>query len=202
MVKEKRGTGGKKKNLNKVFVFLRSRSHVWVFVASRTVARQAPLSFTISQSLRKFMSIESVMQSNHLILCHPLLSITFNLSQHQGIFQWVGFSHQVAKVLEFLLQHQSFQWVFRVYFLYNWLVCSPCSPRDSENSSPVPQFEIISSSVSALYMVQSSHSFLTTGKTIAVTIWSFEGKVMSLLFNMLSRFVTACIPRSKCLLSS
>ena len=51
--------------------------------------------------------------------------------QHQGLFQWVSSSHQVAKVLEFQLQHQFFQWIFRTVFLQDWLVWSPCSPRDS-----------------------------------------------------------------------
>ena len=54
---------------------------------------------------------------------------SFNLSHHQGLFQWVSFSHQVAKLLELQLQHQSFQWIFRIDFLYNWLVLSPWSPR-------------------------------------------------------------------------
>ena len=61
---------------------------------------------------------------------HPLLSPsppTFNLSQHQGLFQWVSSLHQVAKVLEFQLQHQSFQWIFRTDFLSDWSVWSPCS---------------------------------------------------------------------------
>ena len=73
---------------------------------------------------------------------HPLSfpSPTFNLSQHQGFFQWVSSSHQVAKVLEFQLQHQSFQWIFRTDFLYQGLVGSPCHPRDSQESSPTPQF--------------------------------------------------------------
>ena len=65
---------------------------------------------------------------------HPLLSPSppaFNLSQHQGLFQWVSSSHQVAKVLESQLQHQSFQWIFRTDFLWDWLVWSSCSPRDS-----------------------------------------------------------------------
>ena len=65
----------------------------------------------------------------------------FNLSQHQGLFQGVGSLHQVAKVSELQLQHQSFQWIFKVDFLYDWLVWSPCSPRDSQESSPAPQFE-------------------------------------------------------------
>ena len=64
---------------------------------------------------------------------HPLwspYSPAFNLSQHQGLFQWVSSSHQVAKVLELQLQLQSFQWRFRTDFLWDWLVWSPCSPRD------------------------------------------------------------------------
>ena len=69
-----------------------------------------------------------------------------NLSQHQGLFQWVSSLHQVTKVLELQLQHQSFQWIFRVDFLYSWLVWSPCCPRDSQESSPAQQFESISSS--------------------------------------------------------
>ena len=75
----------------------------------------------------------------------------FNLSQHQGLFQWVSSSHQVTKVLEFQLQHQSFQWIFRTDFLYDWLVWSPCSPRDSRESSPTPQFKSISSLALSFY---------------------------------------------------
>ena len=72
---------------------------------------------------------------------------TFNLSQHQGLFNWISSSHQVAKVLEFQLQHQSFQWTPRTDLLKDGLVGSPCSPRDSQESSPTPQFKNISSSV-------------------------------------------------------
>ena len=70
---------------------------------------------------------------------HPLSSPSppaFNLSQHQGLFQRVSSLHQVAKVLEFQLQLQSFHWIFRTDLLYDWLVGSPCSPRDSQESSP------------------------------------------------------------------
>ena len=70
---------------------------------------------------------------------HPLSTPfppAFNLSLHQGLFQWLGFLHQVAKVLEFQLQHQSFQWTPRTDLLYDGLVGSPCSPRDSQESSP------------------------------------------------------------------
>ena len=86
---------------------------------------------------------------------HPLSSPSppaLNLSQHQGLFRWVRSSHEVAKVLEFQLQHQSFQWIPRTDFLYNGLVGSPCSPRDSQESSPTPQFKSVSSSaLSFLY---------------------------------------------------
>ena len=86
---------------------------------------------------------------------HPLSSpspAALNLSQYQGLFQWVSTSHQVAKVLEFQLQHQSFQWIFRTDFAQDWLVWFPCSPRDSQESSPIPQSKSINSStLSFLY---------------------------------------------------
>ena len=75
---------------------------------------------------------------------HPLSSPSPpapNPSQHQGLFQWVNSSHEVAKVLEFQLQHQSFQWTLRTDLLQDGLVGSPCSPRDSQESSPTPQFK-------------------------------------------------------------
>ena len=81
---------------------------------------------------------------------HPLSSPSPpapNPSQHQSLFQWVNTSHGVAKVLEFQLQHQSFQWTPRTGLLYNGLVGSPCSPRDSQESSPTPQFKSINSSM-------------------------------------------------------
>ena len=76
----------------------------------------------------------------------------FNLSHLQGVFRWVDSSRQVTRVLELQLQHQSFRWKFRVDFLWDWLVWSPCSPRDSQESSPIPQFQIISSSVLSLFL--------------------------------------------------
>ena len=69
----------------------------------------------------------------------------FNLSQHQGLFQWISSSHQVAKELDFQLQHETFQWTFSTDFLCDWLVWSLCSPRDSQESSPTPQFKSINS---------------------------------------------------------
>ena len=80
---------------------------------------------------------------------HPLSSSSPpapNPSQQQGLFQWVNSSHEVAKVLEFQLQHQSLQWTPRTDLLQDGLVGSPCSPRDSQESSPTPQFKSINSS--------------------------------------------------------
>ena len=97
-------------------VVVESLSSVWLFVMPWTAAHQASLSFTIFQSLLKFMPIELVMLSSHLILSStspPAL----NLSQHQGLLEWVSSSHQVAKVMELHLQRQSLQWTFRVDFL-------------------------------------------------------------------------------------
>ena len=125
-------------------------SHVRLFATPWITACQASLSTTNSRSLLKPMSIESVMSSNHLILCP--LPPAFTLSQHQGLFQWVSSLHKVAKVLEFQLQHQSFQWISRTDLLSNGLVESPCSPRDSQESSPTPQFKSINSlALSFLY---------------------------------------------------
>ena len=86
---------------------------------------------------------------------HPLLSPSppaFNPSQHQSLFKWVSSSHQGAKVLEFQLQHQFFQWIFRTHFLQDGLTGSPCCPRNSQESSPTRQFKSINSSaLSFLY---------------------------------------------------
>ena len=90
--------------------------------------------------------------------CHPTISSSvfppsppaFNLTKHQSLFKWVSSSQQVAKLLEFQLQHQSFQWIFRTDLLKDGLVGSPCRPRDSQESSPTPQFKSINSSVLSL----------------------------------------------------
>ena len=86
---------------------------------------------------------------------HPLSSPSppaLKLCQHQGLFQWVNSSHEVAKVLELQLQHQTFQWTPRTDLLEDGLVGTPCSPRDSQESSPTPQFKSINSSaLSFLY---------------------------------------------------
>ena len=151
------------------------------------------------------MFIESVMPSNHLILYTSPSPPAFNLSQHQGLFQWVNSSHQATKVLEFQLQHQSFQWIFRTDFLniqeIDWfdLLAVLGTPKSllQHHSSKPSIFQC-----SAFFMVQLSRPYMTTGKTTALTRQIFVSKVMSLLFNMLSRLVIAFLSRSKRLLIS
>ena len=129
-----------------------SHSVVSDFLWPHGLQHTRTLSITNSWSLLKLRSIESVMPSNHLILCHPLLLSPSIFSQHQGLFKWVSSSYQVAKILEFQFQHQSFQWTFRTDFLEDGLVASPCSPRHSQESFPIPQFKSINSlALSFLY---------------------------------------------------
>ena len=96
---------------------------------------------------------------------HPPSPLIFNLSQHQGLFKWVSSLHQVAKVLEFQLQHHSFQWIFRTDFLLDRLVGSPCSLWDSQEFSPTPHSSKASILWrSAFFTIQLSHPYMTTGK--------------------------------------
>ena len=130
---------------------------------------------------------------------HPLSSPSppaLNLAQHQGLLKWVSSSHPVPKVLEFQPQHQSFQWTPRTdLFRMDWIdflavqgtLKSLLQPHSSKAS-------ILQ--CSAFFIVQHSHPYVTTGKTIALTRWTFVDKVLSLLFNMLSRLVIACLLRS------
>ena len=120
------------------FSSVQSLSRVRLFATPWTAACQASLSITSSLSSLRLMSIESVMPSSHLILCHPLLLLP-------SLFQWVNPSHEVAKVLEFQLQQPSFQWTLRTDLLLDGLVGSPWSPRNSQESSPTPQFKSINS---------------------------------------------------------
>ena len=130
---------------------------------------------------------------------HPLLSPSlpaFNLSQHQGLFKWVSSSYQMAKVLEFQLQHQSFQeHPGLISFRMDWLDLLAVQ----ETIKSLLQHHSSKASIlwhSAFFMVQLSHLYMTTGKTIALTILPIVGKVMSLFFNMLSRFLIAVLPRA------
>ena len=164
-----------------------------------TAACQASLSLTISQSLLMFMSIALVMSPNHLILCHPLLLLS--------IFPTIRvFSNQLASHIR-------------------WPQYWPFSISSSNEYSRLISFNIdwfdllavkgtlrtllqhYSSKASIIwcytfFTVQFTDPYVTTGKTIALTIWTFVSKVMSLLLNILSRFVIAFFPRSMCLLIS
>ena len=180
-------------------------SPVWLFLSPWTAAHQASLSITKSQSLFKVESIELVMPSDQLILCCPLLLLR-SIILSMGLFKWVTSFHQVAKVLEFQLQHQSFQWIFRTDWFplkltdYISLLSKGLSRVFSNTTVQKHQlfelFELRHSSF--LY----SPTLTSTGKTIALTRRTFVGKVMSLLFNMQSRLDVSFLPRSKCLLVS
>ena len=98
---------------------VQSLSFVLLLATPHTAAHQASLSFTHSQSLLKLMSIRSVMPSNHRILCHPLLLLSSVFPSIRAFSSESVLHHQRAKVLK--LQHQSFQWIFRVDFIYDWL---------------------------------------------------------------------------------
>ena len=135
----------------------------------------------------------------------PLLSTSppaFNLSQHQGLLQWVSSSHQVAKVLEFSFSiSPSNEYSGLVSFRMDWLDLLAVQ----ETLKSLLQHHSSKASIlwrSAFFILQLSYPYVTTGKTIASTRWTFVGKVTSLLFNMLSRLVIAFLPRSKHLLIS
>ena len=134
---------------------------------------------------------------------HPLSSpspLAFSLGQHKGLSQWVSSSHQVAKVLEFQLQHQSFQ--FRTdFFRIDWFDLLAVQGT-LKSLLQYHRSKGLLLWCSAFFIVQLSHPHMTTGKTIALTIQTFVGKVMSLLLNTLSAFVITFLPKSKCLLIS
>ena len=140
------------------------------------------------------------MPSSHLILCHPLLlppialSIRVFSNESTLCMRWPkywSFSFSISPSI-----------IPRSDLLQNGLVGSPCSPRDSQESSPTPQFKSINSLCSDFFTVQLSHPYMTTGKTIALTRRTFVGKVMFLLLNMPSRLVITFLPRRKRLLIS
>ena len=165
-----------------------------------TAASQASLSFTISWSLFKLMSIESVMLSNCLIVCHPLLLFPQSFPASESFPCKVSSFHQVAKILEPWLQHQSFKWVSNEGWfslgltgLISLLSKGLLRVFSSHNSKASILW------LSAFFMVHLSQLYMTTWKTIALTIQTFVSKVMPLLFNMLSMFVIAFLPRSKSL---
>ena len=181
------------------FSSVQSLSRVRLFATPWIAARQASLSITNSRSLPKPMSIELVMPSNHFILCHPLLLLP---SIFPSIRVFSNESVLCTRWPKFQLKHQAFQWtprtdLFKMDYLDLLAVKGTLKSHLQHHSSK--------SSIlwhSAFYIVQLSHSYMTTGKTIALTRWTFVGKVTSLLFKMLSRLVITCLSRSKRLLIS
>ena len=138
------------------------------------------------------------MPSSHLILSSPSPPAP-NPSQHQGLFQWVSSSHEMAKVLELQLQHQNFRWIGFISLKIDWFallaVQGTLKSLLQHHSSKASVLQR-----SAFFMVQLSHLYVTTGKIIVSTRWTFVGKVMSLLFNMMSRLIIAFLSRSRRLL--
>ena len=155
-------------------------------------ACQALLSITNSQSPSNPMAIDLMMPSNHLILCRPLLLLPSNFTSI------TVFSNESALCIRWP-KYWSFSFNISPSNEYSGLVSFG---RDSQESSPTPWFKSINSSASAFFIVQLSHPYMTTGKIIALTRQTFVGKVMSVLFNMLSRLVITFLPRSKHLLIS
>ena len=184
------------------FSSVQSLSHVWLFTTPHTIACQASLSSTNSQSVLKLMSIESVMTSNHLILCHPLLLLpsifpSIKVCSNEFILhirwpKYWSFDFSISPSNEYLGLIS-----FRIYWFDLLAVQAILKSLLQHHSSKASILQC-----SAFFMAQLSHLYMTTGKNIALTRWTFVGKVVSLLFNMLCRFVTAFLPRSKHLLIS
>ena len=185
------------------FSSVQSLSHVWLFATPWTTACQASLSIiTNSRSSPKPMSIESVVPSSHLILCRPLLllpsiftSIRIFSNESTPCFRqpkYWSFSFNISPSNE-----QPGLISFRMDWLDLLAVQGVLKSLLQHHSSKASILQH-----SAFFVVQLSHPYMTTGKTIPLTRWTFVSKVMSLLFNMLSTFVTTFLPRSKCLLIS
>ena len=174
---------------------------VQLFETPWTAAHQASLYFTISWGLLKLMSIESVMPSNHLILCHPLLlppsifpSIRVFSSESVLCIRWPkywSFSFSVSP---------SNEYSGLISFRLTGLISLPSKGLSRVFSNTTVQKHQFFDAQPSLWF--NSHPYRTTGKTIVLTRQIFVGKVMSLLFNMLSRLIIALIPRSKCLFIS
>ena len=185
----KEGCEQKYKNHSVQFSSVHSLSPVQHFATPWITARQASLSITNSQRLLKLISIECVMPSNHLILCHPLLlppsiipSIRFFsngsvLHIRQPKYWSFSFSTSPSNEYSGLI---SFRMNWLDLFAVQGILKSLLQHHSSKASILWP---------SAFFMVQLSHPYMTTGKIKALTKWTFVDKVMSLLFNMLSRLI-------------
>ena len=185
-----------------VFSSVQPFSHVQLFAAPRTAAHQASLFITNSWLLLKLMFIKSVMSSNHLILCHPLLLLpsifpSIRVFSNESVLRirwpkYRSFSYSISPSKEYLGLIS-----FRIDYLDLLVVQRTFKSLLQDDSSKASILWH-----SAFFIVQISHPYMTTGKTIALHRWTFVSKVMSLLFNMLSRLVIAFLPRSKRLLIS
>ena len=179
---------------------VQSLRHVRFFATSWTAACQPALSFTISWSLLKLMSIELVMPSNHLILCHPLLPPSIfpriRVFSNESVLciRWIkcwSFSFHISPSNEYSGLIFRMDWL-DFLSVQGTLKSLPQHHRSKASTLWLPSF----------FIVQLSHPYTTTGKTIVLTRRTFVDKVMSLLFNMLSRLVVTFLPRSKHLLIS
>ena len=180
-----------------VFSSFQSLSRVRLFATPWTAACQASLSITNSQSLLKFMFIESVMPSNHCIPYHPLFVLP-------SIFPSIRVFSNESVLLIRWPKYWSFSFSISPSNEYSGLISFRMDWLDllavQGTLKSLFQHHSLKASVllcSTFFIVQLSHPYMTTGKTIALTKWTSVGKVMSLLFDMLSRLVIAFLPRSK-----
>ena len=183
-------------------VSVQSLSHVQLFVTPWTAAHQTSLSITNSQSLPKLMSIESVIPSNHLIFCHPLFlmpsifpSIRVFSSESALHIRWPKYWSFIFNISP--SNEHSGLISFRMDWLDHFAVQGTLKSLLQHCSSKASILQF-----SAFFIVQLSHPYMTTGKTVTLSRWTLVGKVMSLPFNMLSRLFVTFLPRSKCLLIS
>ena len=180
---------------------VQSLSRVQFFATPWTAAHQSFLSIANSRSLSQLLSIESVMLSNHLIPCHPLLPLSIFpsnrifSSESPLCIRWPkywSFSFSISPSNEY-----SALISFRMDWLHLLAVQGTLKSLLQHHSSKASILQC-----SAFSIVQLSYPYMTAGKTIALTRWAFVGKIMSLLFDILSRLVITFLPRSKCLLIS
>ena len=187
-------TGGLRQTHTVVVAVVRSLSHVPCFVPLWTAACQASLSFTISWSLLKLVSIETMMSFNHCILCCPLLLLP-------SIFPSTVFSNELALHIRWPKYWSFSIHPFNEYLgLASFMIdCFDLFAVQGTLKSLIQHHNLEASILqrSVFFMVQLSHPYTTTGKTRVLTVWTFVRKVMSLLFNVLSRSVIAFLPRSK-----
>ena len=181
------------------FVVVQLLSHVQLFATLWTAARQASLSFTISRNLLKLTSVESVMPSNHLILCHPFSFCPQSFPALGSFSNESALSIRWPKYWNFSFSiSPSSEYSGLISFRIDWLDLLIVQGT----LKSLLQHHSLKASIlrhPAFFMVQLSHPYMTTGKTIALTRQTFVSKVIFLLCNMLSMFVIAFFSRSKCL---